>query len=154
MDFEYSAKVKDLQKKLAAFMDESIYPNEKIFVEQINKGERWKPTAVVEELKAKARDAGLWNLFLPEETGTPKKVTLRLKGLSGKHQGRVWTIDRDHGSPLPAYERMGRPRFPTREQFEALRKAAALPAAESSSITGGTISLTLQPHALALIEIR
>src|SRR5216684_643404 len=39
----------------------------------------------------------LWNLFLPEETGTPKKVTLRLKGLSGKHQGRVWTIDRDHG---------------------------------------------------------
>ena len=96
----------------------------------------------------------LWNQFLPEETGTPKKVTLRLKGLSGKHQGRVWTIDRDHGSPLPAYERMGRPRFPTREQFEALRKAAALPAAESSSITGGTISLTLQPHALALIEIR
>ncbi len=96
----------------------------------------------------------LWNLFLPEETGTPKKVTLRLKGLSGKHQGRVWTIDRDHGSPLPAYERMGRPRFPTREQFEALRKAAALPAAESSSITGGTISLTLQPHALALIEIQ
>jgi xylan 1,4-beta-xylosidase len=96
----------------------------------------------------------LWNLFLPEETGAPKKVTLHLKGLSGKHQARIWLVDRDHGSPLPAYERMGRPRFPTRQQFEALRKAAALPAAESSSITGGTISLTLQPHALAFIEIR
>jgi len=96
----------------------------------------------------------LWNLFLPEETGAPKKVTVRLKGFSRKRQARVWLVDPDHGSPLPAYERMGRPRFPTREQFEALRKAAALPAAESSSITGGTISLTLQPHALALIEIQ
>jgi acyl-CoA dehydrogenase len=66
MDFEYSAKVKDLQKKLAAFMEESIYPNEKVFAEQVNKGQRWKPTAIMEELKAKAKQAGLWNLFMPD----------------------------------------------------------------------------------------
>src|SRR5207245_7441692 len=66
MDFEYSAKVKHLQKMLAAFMDEHVYPNEKIFAEQINEAERWKPTAIVEELKVQARGAGLWNLFLPE----------------------------------------------------------------------------------------
>ena len=66
MDFEYSDKVKQLQKKLAAFMDEHIYPNEKTYYKQIDEGDRWQPTAIIEELKPKARDVGLWNLFLPE----------------------------------------------------------------------------------------
>jgi acyl-CoA dehydrogenase len=66
MNFEYTEKVKDLQKKLLAFMDEYIYPNEKVHHQQINEGDRWQPTAIIEELKPKARAAGLWNLFLPE----------------------------------------------------------------------------------------
>ncbi|HEX5731450.1 MAG TPA: acyl-CoA dehydrogenase [Blastocatellia bacterium] len=66
MKFEFSDKTKELQKRLSAFMDEHIYPNEAIFREQINEGDRWQPTAIVEELKEKARRAGLWNLFLPE----------------------------------------------------------------------------------------
>jgi acyl-CoA dehydrogenase len=66
MHFEYSDKVKDLQKRLLAFMDEYIYPNEKVFQHQIEAGDRWEPTAIIEELKPKARAAGLWNLFLPE----------------------------------------------------------------------------------------
>ncbi|HVF90089.1 MAG TPA: acyl-CoA dehydrogenase family protein [Blastocatellia bacterium] len=66
MDFEYSPKVKELQGRLAAFMDEHIYPNEALFQEQINQGDRWLPTAIIEELKKKARADGLWNLFLPE----------------------------------------------------------------------------------------
>ena len=66
MEFEYSAKTKELQKKLLAFMDEHIYPNEKVYHQQINEGDRWQPTAIIEELKPKARAAGLWNLFLPE----------------------------------------------------------------------------------------
>jgi len=66
MDFEYSDKVKGLQKKLLAFMDEHVYPNEKKFYDQIAEGDRWQPTAIIEELKPKARAAGLWNLFLPE----------------------------------------------------------------------------------------
>jgi acyl-CoA dehydrogenase len=66
MDFEYSDKVKGLQKKLLAFMDEHIYPNEKKFYDQIAEGDRWQPTAIIEELKPRARAAGLWNLFLPE----------------------------------------------------------------------------------------
>src|SRR6185437_15031043 len=67
MDFEYSAKVKDLQKRLNAFMDAHVYPNEQRFFDEVDSGaDRWKPTRVVEELKAKARAAGLWNLFLPE----------------------------------------------------------------------------------------
>ncbi len=66
MNFVFSDKVKDLQKKVQSFMDEYIYPNEKTFYEQINEGDRWQPTAIVEELKKKAKSAGLWNLFLPE----------------------------------------------------------------------------------------
>jgi acyl-CoA dehydrogenase len=66
MHFEHSEKVKRLQDKLSAFMAEHIYPNEKVFCEQIDQGDRWQPTAIVEELKVKARAASLWNLFLPE----------------------------------------------------------------------------------------
>ena len=66
MYFEYTDKVKDLQKRVAAFMDEYIYPNEKTFYDQINEGDRWQPVPIIEELKKKAKAQGLWNLFLPE----------------------------------------------------------------------------------------
>ena len=66
MDFEYSDKVKELQKRLTEFMNQYIYPNEAKVTEQINEGDRWQPVPIIEELKPKARDAGLWNLFLPD----------------------------------------------------------------------------------------
>jgi acyl-CoA dehydrogenase len=66
MRFDHSDKVADLQRRLTAFMDEHVYPNEATFHRQIADGDRWQPTAIVEELKPKARAAGLWNLFLPE----------------------------------------------------------------------------------------
>jgi len=65
MDFELSAKTKELQQRLQAFMDAHIYPSERRFHEEVER-ERWKPAKIVEELKLKARAAGLWNLFLPE----------------------------------------------------------------------------------------
>jgi len=68
MDFEYSPKVKDLQARLVAFMEEHVYPNEHRFHEEVAEGERWEPTRIVESLKAKARAAGLWNLFLPQSS--------------------------------------------------------------------------------------
>ena len=66
MDFDFSPKVKELQARLGAFMDEHIYPNEKRFHEEVQSGKIFPP--VVEELKPKARAAGLWNLFLPAST--------------------------------------------------------------------------------------
>jgi acyl-CoA dehydrogenase len=66
MDFEFNEKTKELQRRLQAFMDEHIYPNEQRFLEEIEH-ERWKPTRIMEELKPKARAAGLWNLFLPND---------------------------------------------------------------------------------------
>jgi acyl-CoA dehydrogenase len=65
MHFEYSAKTQDLEQRLSAFMDQHIYPNEARFHEEVEHN-RWKPAKVIEELKPKARAAGLWNLFLPE----------------------------------------------------------------------------------------
>src|SRR5580765_2787293 len=66
MSFEHSAKSKDLQQRLSAFMIEHIYPNEKVYKRQIGDGDRWQPVPIIEELKPRARAAGLWNLFLPE----------------------------------------------------------------------------------------
>ncbi|MGZ4867168.1 MAG: acyl-CoA dehydrogenase family protein [Candidatus Angelobacter sp.] len=66
MNFDYTDKVKSLQERLRAFMDEHIYPNEKRFYQEIE-NDRWAPTRVIEELKPKARAAGLWNLFLPDD---------------------------------------------------------------------------------------
>jgi len=65
MEFELSDKVKELRRRLLAFMDEYIYPNEQRFYEEVER-DRWKPTRVMEELKPKARAARLWNLFLPD----------------------------------------------------------------------------------------
>ena len=66
MDFGYSPKVKELRERVDSFMQEHVFPAEPIFHQQVAEGDRWQPTAIVEELKVKARAAGLWNLFLPE----------------------------------------------------------------------------------------
>jgi acyl-CoA dehydrogenase len=66
MHFEFSDKAKDFQRRLEAFMDAHIYPNEQRYFEEIAR-DRWSPTEIVEELKSKARAEGLWNLFLPDE---------------------------------------------------------------------------------------
>jgi acyl-CoA dehydrogenase len=66
MDFEFSGKVKDLQGRVRAFLEEYVYPNERRYHDEIERN-RWSPTRVVEELKPKARAAGLWNLFLPND---------------------------------------------------------------------------------------
>ncbi len=68
MDFLYSQKSKELQFKLTKFMESYVYPNERIYEQQLNVQEtRWSDVPpIMEELKQKAKQAGLWNLFLPE----------------------------------------------------------------------------------------
>ena len=66
MIFEFSDKSKDLLRRVQAFMDEHVYPNEQRFQDEIERN-RWLPPKIIEELKAKARAAALWNLFLPGE---------------------------------------------------------------------------------------
>jgi len=65
MNFEHSPKVQELCQRVQAFMDQHVYPNERTFEEQVAR-DRWAQPPILEELKTKARAAGLWNLFLPE----------------------------------------------------------------------------------------
>jgi len=75
MDFEYSPRVQDLRKKLAAFMEEHIYPNEGKYHAHVRGPKRWEPVPIIEELKPKARAAGLWNLFLPHSKRAPEGLS-------------------------------------------------------------------------------
>jgi acyl-CoA dehydrogenase len=69
MNFDYTPKVQELRQKLTSFFDDHIYPNERVFNREVAanraNGNAWIPTELIETLKEKARDAGLWNLFLP-----------------------------------------------------------------------------------------
>jgi acyl-CoA dehydrogenase len=79
MNFDYTDKVKDLQARLLAFMDQHIYPNEHRFAQEVAanraRGNAWVPTQLVEELKPLARRAGLWNLFLPKSPRAPQGLS-------------------------------------------------------------------------------
>jgi acyl-CoA dehydrogenase len=69
MIFEHSAETKEWIDRVEAFMDAHIYPAVPTYTEQANSGERWKVIPIVEELKVKARAAGLWNMFMPPASG-------------------------------------------------------------------------------------
>ena len=79
MNFDHSPRVREMQARLLAFMDEHVYPNETRFHDEVEANRRagnaWIPTRVVEELKPKARAAGLWNLFLPHSTRAPEGLS-------------------------------------------------------------------------------
>jgi acyl-CoA dehydrogenase len=79
MDFNYTDKVNGLRKRLIEFMDQHVYPNEHRFHEEVAanraKGNAWVPTKIVEEIKPLAREAGLWNLFLPFSKRVPEGLT-------------------------------------------------------------------------------
>ena len=64
--FEFSDRSRELREKLKAFMEEHVYPNEQVFQQQHAEGDHWEGPPILEELKAKAKAEGLWNLFLPE----------------------------------------------------------------------------------------
>ena len=72
MEFAYSEKTKALQAKVSSFMDQNVYPAEEKVSDELEenrrKGNPWVPIKVIEELKAKAKAQGLWNLFLPESS--------------------------------------------------------------------------------------
>ena len=79
MDFDYSPRCRELQQRLLAFMETEVYPNEQRFREEVEanrpSGDAWVPTTIVEELKVKARAAGLWNLFLTHSPRVPEGLS-------------------------------------------------------------------------------
>ena len=89
MDFDHSPKVKELQQRLGAFMEEHVYPNERRFDEEVAEGDRWQPTRLIEELKVHARKVGLWNLFLPKSDRGAGLANVEYAPLC-EIMGRVW----------------------------------------------------------------
>ena len=75
MNFDYTPKVQELRKRLIAFMDEHIYPNEASYYAHVHGDKRWTPVPIIEELKPRARKAGLWNLFLPHSKRAPEGLS-------------------------------------------------------------------------------
>ncbi|MBQ5941809.1 acyl-CoA dehydrogenase family protein [Massilia sp. AB1] len=79
MDFAYSPRCEELRSRLLAFMDEHIYPVEAAFGEAVARngaaGNRWQPVELIERLKPLARQAGLWNLFLPRSRRAPEGLS-------------------------------------------------------------------------------
>jgi xylan 1,4-beta-xylosidase len=97
----------------------------------------------------------LWNYTPLGDAGEPRTVTVHVKGLDSDAEARLQVVDRTHASALAAWQAMGKPDFPTREQQDALRKAAELGAPEVHAFASrepATLTLTLQPDALELIE--
>jgi acyl-CoA dehydrogenase len=90
MNFDYSTKTRELQQKLQAFMDENIYPNETVYTQEINSGDRWQPLKLIEDLKEKAKAANLWNLFLPEVSGLTNLEYAPLAEMMGRV---VWSSE-------------------------------------------------------------
>ncbi len=90
MIFEYSEKTKYLIGQVRDFMDKHVYPNESVWDEQMAAfgTDRWQVPAVLDELKAKAKEAGLWNLFLPESERGAGLTNLEYAPLS-EEMGRV-----------------------------------------------------------------
>jgi acyl-CoA dehydrogenase len=75
LNFDYTPKVQELRKRLIAFMDEHIYPNEHKWHEHVRGPKRWEVVPIIEELKPKARKADLWNLFLPHSKRAPEGLS-------------------------------------------------------------------------------
>ena len=92
MQFDYLPKVQQLRERVDSFMQQHVYPNEQRFYREIEentqRGARWTPTKLIEELKPNARAAGLWNLFLPESSHGAGLTNLEYAPLA-ESMGRV-----------------------------------------------------------------
>jgi len=95
----------------------------------------------------------VWNYVSPEDSGSPKQITLQLKGTNAKHV-LISRVDVSHGDIHAAYEKMGSPRYPTQTQIQQLQQAADLPAPEARHLESEQFRLTLPSHGLAVIEIK
>jgi xylan 1,4-beta-xylosidase len=97
-----------------------------------------------------------WNYAPPGETGPARELTLELRGLGAMRHASIFRVDDEHGSAITAWEAMGKPSFPSRDQQQLLREAGRLAAPQIRLLGSGdpaSLTLILPPHGLALVEI-
>ena len=95
----------------------------------------------------------LWNLVEPRTTGQTTTVRVNLHGVRSGAEVRVSRVDNEHGNVLSVYRAMGSPPYPSEEQVRKLNAATALPAATVQRLAGDHLDVTLEPNALALVEV-
>lgn len=96
----------------------------------------------------------LWNYGPAEKPGTTRDFTVKLNGVAKTKKARVHIVDKDHGSALTLWEKMGKPSFPSRQQQAQLKKAAELGPPEILSLNENSeLKITLHPQTLVVIEI-
>ncbi len=88
MDFDFNSKTLDYLAMLQDFMNDYIYPNEELYWRQVDEGDRWASVPLMEELKAMAKDKGLWNMFLPHSDSGAGFTNLEYAPLA-EQMGRV-----------------------------------------------------------------
>jgi acyl-CoA dehydrogenase len=93
MNFDYSAKTLEYIERVTAFMDAHVYPNEQNFTDEVNSGSRWDHVTLLDGLKAKAKAAGLWNLFLPESNQGAGLTNLEYAPLAEIMGRVVWAAE-------------------------------------------------------------
>jgi len=100
-------------------------------------------------------EVAAWNYAAPEEAGSTIEMLLSFKGLSaGQHSAHIARVDAEHGSPLKAWEDMGRPANPSRAQIAALQSAAQPGNPETIDVENdGSLKLHLSAHSLVLVEV-
>jgi xylan 1,4-beta-xylosidase len=86
--------------------------------------------------------------------GAERHFRLDLSSLPAGARARVWRLDKTHGNAVAAFDRMGRPDFPTREQIAKLREAGRMGAPESVALQGGKLDLDVPPQGLVVVEVR
>ena len=96
----------------------------------------------------------VWNIVNPGSTGAPKPVKLDFKGIDPETRVSIQRLDDDHGNALGLYQKMGSPRYPTKQQIDDLREQSILPEPEFEDLTDGGLTLELPVNALVLVQVR
>ncbi len=116
------------------------------------------PARAEDLLATRRKDGALaiaaWNLVEPDAKGVEKTIALDLEDVGAEAQATIRRVDAGHGDTLDAWKRMGSPKYPTKAQIEALRKAAEMGPPEVRRLERGRLTLTLPPMGLAVVEIR
>ena len=112
------------------------------------------PNVIITRRKDGTLVIALWNLVEPEATGPDKSFHLDLHGVSPHAGVTISRVDADHGDTLAAYDRMGKPRYPTQAQIKELRRVAELGPPKTEKLDHGGLTISVPQKGLALVTVK
>jgi xylan 1,4-beta-xylosidase len=110
------------------------------------------PGVLVTRRRDRSLAVAVWNLVDPDHVGAARIVQLEFRGVRPNANVRLTRVDSEHGNTLAAYEKMGKPRYPTRRQIGELNRAAVV-VPQTEKLRHGKLELQLSPNALVLVEV-